>query len=65
MKTIPGKCHLLIRFKTTQVFSIGGTTITCSTAETLLHIIIDSELNFENHLSFLCKTVSRKIMCLG
>ena len=38
--------------------------MTSSTAETLLGITIDSELNFENHLSAICNKVSRKINAL-
>ena len=43
---------------------ISATTITSSTAETVVGIIIDSELNFENHLNSLCNKVSRKINSL-
>ena len=43
--------------------SVDGTQITCNTAETPLGITIDSELNFENHLSPKCNKVSRKIIC--
>ena len=45
--------------------SIDGIQITSSTAETLLGITIDSELNFENHLSTICNQVSRQINALG
>ena len=48
-----------------EVVSIDGKQITSSTAETLLGITIDSELNFENHLSAICNKVSRKINALG
>ena len=59
------KCHLLLSFKTPQVVSTSGKTITSCTAETLLGIIIDSELKFENHLNFTCNKVSLKINALG
>ena len=65
MKANPGKCHLLISTKRPEVVSIDGIQITSSTAETLLGITIDSELNFENHLSAICNKVSRKINALG
>ena len=65
MKANPGKCHLLLSTKSPEVVSIDGIQITSSTAETLLGIIIDSELNFENHLSAICNNVSRKIDALG
>ena len=65
MKANPGKCHLLLSTKSPEVVSIDGIQITSSTAETLLGITIDSELNFENHLSAICNKVSRKINALG
>ena len=61
----PGKCHLLLSSKTPQVISNSGTTITSRTAENLLGIIIDSELNFENHLNSICNNVRRKINAFG
>ena len=65
MKTNLGKCHLLLSTKSPEVVSIDGIQITSSTAETLLGITIDSELNFENHLSAICNKVNRKINALG
>ena len=44
---------------------ISEMAITFSTAGTLLGIIIDSELKFENHLNSICNKVSRKINVLG
>ena len=64
MKAYPGKCHLLLSTKSPEVISIDGIQITPSTAETLLAITIDSELNFENHLSAICNKLSRKINAL-
>ena len=51
MKANPGICHLLLSAKSPEVVSIDGIQITSSTAETLLGITNDSELNFENYLS--------------
>ena len=51
-------CHSLL---SSQVVPISRTTITSSTAETLLCIIIESELNLKNHLNFMFNKVSRKI----
>ena len=48
-----------------EVASIDRIQIKSSTAETLLGIIIDSELNLDNHLSAICNKVSRKINALG
>ena len=50
MKANPGKCNLSLSTKSPEVVSIDGIQITSSTAETLLGITINSELNFENHL---------------
>ena len=60
----PGKCHLLLSTKSPEVVSIDRIQIKSSTTETLLGITIDSELNFDNHLSVICNKVSRKIMSL-
>ena len=65
MKANPGKCHVLLSTKSPEVASTDGIQITSSTAETLLGITIDSELNFENYLSAICNKVSRKINALG
>ena len=61
----PSKCHLSLSTKSPEVVSIDGIQVTFSTAETLLGITIDSELNFENHLSTICNRVSRNIDVLG
>ena len=65
MKANLGKCDLLLGTKSPEVVSIDGIQIKSSTAETLLGITIDSELNFDNHLSAICNKVSRKIGGLG
>ena len=50
MKANPVKCHLLLSTKRSEVVSIDGIQVTSSTAETLLGITIDSELNFESSI---------------
>ena len=65
MKRNPSKCHLLLSTKCPEIVSIGRIQITSSTAETVLAITIDLELNFENHLSTICNRVSRNINALG
>ena len=65
MKLNPSKCHLLLSTKCPEIVSIGRIQITSSTAETVLAITIDLELNFENHLSNICNRVSRNINALG
>ena len=65
MKANSGKYHLLLSTKSSEVVSIDGIQIISSTAKTLSGITIDSELNFENHLSAICNKVNRKINALG
>ena len=67
MRCKAGQCktNVLFSTKSPEVVSINGIQITSSTTETLLGITIDSELNFENHLSVICNKVSRKINALG
>ena len=66
MNANPGKYHLLLlSTKSPEVVSIEGIQIKSRTAETLLGITIDSELNFDNNLSAICNKVSRKINALG
>ena len=61
MRANPGKYNLLLKFKTPQVVSISGKTITFSTAEALLGVAIDLGRNFENHINSMSKKVGRKI----
>ena len=65
MKANPGKCHLVLSTKSPEVVSIDGIQIKPSTAETLLDINIDSDLNFDIHLSAICNKVSKKFNGLG
>ena len=60
-----GDCHLLLSTESPEVVSNDGIQILSSTAETLLGITIDLELNFENHLSATCSRVNRKSNALG
>ena len=65
MKANSGKSYLLLNTKIPDDVSTDGIQITSITAETLLGITIDPELNFENYLSATCNKVSRKINALG
>ena len=65
IKANPGKCHLLLSAKSPEVVYIDGIQITSSIAETLLGIAIDSELNFENHLSPYVTKWAEKLMLFG
>ena len=65
VKANPGKCHLLLSSKTPTDISTGDASIKTSTKETLLGILIDSELSFDQHISSICSKASRKLHDLG
>ena len=50
---------------TTSDVSIGDASIKTSTKETLLGILIDSELSFDQHISSICSKASKKLHALG
>ena len=51
--------------KTPTDVSIGDAPIKTSTKETLLGILIDSELSFDQHISVICSKASKKLHALG
>lgn len=59
------KCNFLTSSKNDENITIGGTTITNSQYEKLLGVTIDSDLNFERHVTNLCNKVSRKLNAMG
>ena len=61
MKANPGKNHLLIN-NTKENFQImiGNETVNNSKYEKLLGVKVDNELNFNEHVSSLCKKASQK-----
>ena len=65
MKANPGICQLSLSTKSLEVVSIDRIQIKSTTAETLLGVTIDSEVDFENHLFAICNKVKRKINALG
>ena len=65
LKANPEKCHLLLSSKSSIETKIGGASFKSSKIETLLGVSINSELNFENHISHICSKVSRKLSALG
>ena len=65
LRAIPGKCHLLLSSKTPTDASIGDASLTTSTKETLLGILIDSELSFDQHLSSISSKATMKLHALG
>ena len=52
-------------YKTLTDVSIGDASIKTSTKETLLGILIDSELSFDQHISSICSKASKKLHALG
>ena len=60
LKTNPEKYHLLLSSKSSIETKIGGVSVKSSQMETLLGVSIDSELNFENHISNIYSKVSKK-----
>ena len=65
LKINPGKRHLFLSYKTPTDVSIGDASLTTSTKETLLGILIDSELSFDQHISSICSKASQKLHALG
>ena len=64
-KVNPGKSHLLLSSNKQIEVTIGDKDIKTSTSETLLGIIIDSELKFEEHTSYICKKATQKLNALA
>ena len=60
LKANPEKRYLLLSSKSAIETKIGGVSVKSSHMETLLGVSINSELNFENHISNICSKVSKK-----
>ena len=65
LKANPHKSLLLLSTKTPINVSIGDVSLTTSTTETLLGIIIDLELSFDQHFSSICNKACKKLHALG
>lgn len=67
MKLNKDKCHFLISGNITEHLwaKVGDELIWESTEEKLLGVIIDKDLNFNSHLSTLCKKVGQKVTALA
>ena len=52
-------------YKTPTDISIGDPSLTTSTKETLLGILIDSDLSFDQHVSSICSKATNKLHALG
>ena len=65
LKANPEKCNFLLSSKTPTDVSIGDASLTTSTKETLLGILIGSKLSFDHHVSSICSKASMKLHALG
>ena len=65
LKANPGNYRLLLSSKTPTDVSIGDVSIKTSAKETLLGILIDSELSFDQHIFSICSKASKKLHALG
>ena len=65
LKNNVDKCHVLVSRNKPVGIKIGDYTIENSNCEKLLGVKIDANLNFNNHISDLCKKASRKISVLA
>ena len=61
LKNNVDKCHVLVTTNKPVGFKIGDYTISTSKCEKLLGVKIDVNLNFNDHISDLCKKANRKI----
>ena len=60
------KCHLLISNHSNDILiNVEDEIIECSSSVKLLGVTIDNKLNFDEHVSELCKKVSQKIHALA
>ena len=66
LKLNASKCHLLISNHEKDVtINVGEEIIECETSVTLLGITLDSKLNFNEHVSNICRKASQKIHALA
>ena len=66
MKANPGKYHLMINnSKKSFQIKIGNETVSNSKCEKFLGVKVDHELNFNKHVSSLCKKASQKLNTLS
>ena len=62
MKANPEKSYLLLSSKTPKKDDFGGALLESSSTEKLLGIQIDPDLTFDEHISFICNKVGKKLM---
>ena len=65
LKRNAAKCHLITRSKKTPVgIEVSNITIMCEKKVKLLRIYIDNKINFDYHISQLCKRAGEKLHAL-
>ena len=68
MKANPDKFQAIAIGKKTNkhhlTFNLNGNNITCEDSVNLLGVTIDSDLNFNNHISEICKKAPRQLNIL-
>ena len=65
MKPNEDKCHLLVINQENVSVNFGNENIPCSSTVDLLGIKIDYKLNFNEHVSKLCKKGNQKLHALA
>ena len=65
MKPNEDKCHLLVINHENTSVNLGNQNISCSSTVDLLGIKIDDKLNFNEHVSKLCKIGNQKFHALA
>ena len=65
MKPNEDKCHLLVINQENVSVNLGNENIPCSSTVDLLGIKIDYQLNFNEHVSKLCKKGNQKLHALA
>ena len=64
MKVNPGKCHVILSSNTQREIRFANASIASIPIEKLLGIILDSELNFEEHVNKICNIINKKVNAL-
>ena len=65
MKANADKCHLVVSSDESCTAKIEDVSITNSTEKKLLGVKFDSNLSFENHITYLCKKACQKLHALA
>ena len=63
----PGKCHYIVIGDDDPIHKIilNNNEISSSNEEKLLSILLDSKMNFDSHITFLCKKAGQKLSALA